>query len=135
VEAAVAQETDRPVGELVSLAVEQMSRLVRDELRLAQAELAEKGKKAGIGAGLFGGAGLFAVFGLGCLIAAGVLGLALVVDAWLAALIMAGALLVIAGIAALAGKKDLAQATPPVPSEAIDGLRADVRTVQEGVRR
>lgn len=131
----MAQDTDRPVGELVSHAVEQMSRLVRDELRLAQAELAEKGRKAGIGAGLFGGAGMFAVFGLGCLIAAAVLGLAQVVDAWLAALVVGGALLAVAGIAALAGRRNLERAAPPVPSEAIDGLRADVRAVQEGVRR
>jgi hypothetical protein len=124
-----------PVGELVSTAVEQMSRLFRDELRLAQAELAEKGKKAGIGAGLFGGAGLFALYGLGCLVAAAVLGLATVLDGWLAALIVAAALFVVAGIAALIGKKEVSEASPPVPTQAMDGVKTDVQTVKEGIHR
>ena len=123
------------VAQLVSTAVEQMSRLFRDELRLAQAELAQKGKKAGIGAGLFGGAGLFALYGLGCLVAAAVLGLATVMDGWLAALAVGGALFAVAGIAALAGRREVGQATPPVPEQAIDGVRADARTVREGIHR
>src|SRR4051812_1012943 len=80
--------SDRSTAELVKLATEQVSRLVRDELRLAQTELAAKGKRVGLGVGLFGGAGAFAFYGLGVLLAAAVLGLAVVWPAWLAALVV-----------------------------------------------
>lgn len=123
------------IGELVSAAVEQMSRLVRDELRLARAEVEQKGRKAGIGAGLFGGAGVLAFYGVGCLVAAVVLGLANAVAGWLAAVIVGVVLLLAAGAAALVGKKEVAEAVPPVPGEAIDGVRTDVRTVKEGIQR
>ena len=120
------------LGELVTQLSEQSSRLIRDELRLAQAELAAKGRRAGIGAGLFGGAGLFAVFGLGCFVAAAVLALAGPVADWLAALIVGAALFVVAGIAALVGKKEVTAATPPVPEEAVAGVKQDVQTLKSG---
>lgn len=130
--------TDRPasndpsLGELVARMSEQTSRLIRDELRLAQAELTAKGKKAGIGAGLFGGAGLISVFGLGCLVTAAILALAGPVTDWLAALIIGVALFAVAGVAALVGKREVAQATPPVPSEAVEGVKQDVQTLKSG---
>jgi uncharacterized membrane protein YqjE len=123
---------DASLGELVSRMSEQTSRLIRDELRLAQLELTEKGKKAGIGAGLFGGAGLFALYGLGCLVAAAILGLAGPVPDWLAAIIVGVILFAIAGVAALVGKREVAQATPPVPQEAVSGLKQDVQTLKSG---
>jgi hypothetical protein len=122
-------------GQLVSRALEQMSTLVRDELRLAQAEVTQKAKRAGLGAGLLGGAGAIALYGLGVLIAAAVLGLATVVDAWLAAVIVGVVLLAIAGILALVGKKDVQSALPPLPSDAISGVKADVGAVREGLHR
>jgi uncharacterized membrane protein YqjE len=127
-----APASDASVGELVSRVSEQTSRLIRDELRLAQAELTEKGKRAGIGAGLFGGAGVFGFYGLGALIACAILGLANAVSAWLAALIVAVVLFVIAGIAALVGKKEVSQATPVVPQEAVAGLKQDINTLKPG---
>ena len=123
---------ERSVGELVSELSDEVKRLVRDEMRLAVFELQRKGKKMGFGAGLFGAAGLLALFGAGTLVAAAVLALALVVPGWLAAVIVAVALFVIAGIAALVGKKEVAQAVPPVPEEAIAGVREDVDTVKQG---
>jgi uncharacterized membrane protein YqjE len=121
---------DAGVGELVGQMSEQVSRLVRDELQLAQVELKAKGKAAGIGAGLFGGAGLFAAYGLGVLLAAAVLGLATVVDAWLAALIVGVVVLAVAGVIALVGKKQVSQASPPIPSEAISGAKRDVEALK-----
>jgi uncharacterized membrane protein YqjE len=123
---------ERSVGELVSELSDEVKRLVRDEMRLAVFELQRKGKKMGFGAGLFGAAGLLALFGAGTLVAAAVLALALVVPGWLAAVIVAVALFVVAGIAALVGKKEVAQAVPPVPEEAIAGVREDVDTVKQG---
>jgi uncharacterized membrane protein YqjE len=120
------------MGELVAKVSEQTSRLLRDELRLAQLEMTEKGKKVGFGAGLFGGAGLFAVFGLGCLVATAILALAGPLTGWLAALLVGLALFVVAGGAALMGKREVKQATPPLPAEAVEGVKQDVQTLKPG---
>jgi uncharacterized membrane protein YqjE len=125
--------TDRPVSELIQRASQQTATLVRDEIRLAQLELQEKGKRLGMGAGMLGGAGLVAVFGVGALVAALILALATVLDAWLAALLVAVGLLALAGMLALTGKGKLEQATPPVPEEAIESTKHDVETIKEHV--
>ena len=118
------------VGELVGLMSEQTSRLIRNEFRLAKAEMTEKGKKGGVGAALFGGAGLMARYGVACLVAAGILALAGPVPDWAAALIIGAVLLAAAGTVALIGKRDVAQASPPVPVEAVEGLKQDVHTIK-----
>ncbi|MEO9138279.1 MAG: phage holin family protein [Jatrophihabitans sp.] len=123
------------LGELTSQLTEQVSRLVRDEIALAQAEIKERGKKLGVGAGLFGGAAVLGYFGLGVLIAAAVLGLATTVDAWLAALIVGVALLALAGVVALVGKSNVKQGSPPVPTDAIASVQADVAAVKHAVKR
>lgn len=125
---------DESTAELVQKATEQVSRLIRDELALAKAELTEKGKHAGIGVGLFGGGGVLALYGLGALIAAIVLLLALVMPAWVAAVIVAVVLFGIAGILALVGKKQVDQAVPPTPEAATQSVRADVETVKVAVK-
>ena len=121
-------------AELVQRAAEQVSRLVRDELALARAELTQKGKHAGIGIGLFGGGGVMALYGSGALVAAVILLLALVMPGWLAALIVAVALFVLAGILALIGKKQVSRAVPPVPEATVRSVRADVDTVAAAVK-
>jgi len=126
---------DASTGELISRLTEQISTLVRDEARLAQAEVTQKAKRLGIGAGLFGGAGLVAFFGLGVLIAAAVLALAEALPGWLAALIVAVALFAVAGVLALLGKKDVQQGTPPVPTQAIASTKADIATVKKAASR
>ena len=127
--------SERSLGELVQQLSQQTSTLVRDEIRLAQLELQEKGKRAGIGAGLFGGSGLVALYGLGALIAAAILALATAVEPWLAALIVAVVLFAIAGVAALIGKKQVEEATPPAPEEAIESAKRDVDVVKERAGR
>ena len=94
---------------------EQTSQLIRDELRLAQLEMTAKGKKAGLGVGLFGGAGVFALYGLACLVAAAILGLAGPVPDWLAAIIVGARPVRGRRMAAIVGKREVAQATPPTP--------------------
>jgi hypothetical protein len=123
---------DHSLGELVAQLSEHTSQLVRDELKLAQLEMSQKGKKAGIGLGLFGGAGLFAVYGVGCLIAAAVAGLAIPLPTWAAALIVGGALFLVAGIAALIGKKEVTNAVPPVPQEAMASIKLDLAAAKKG---
>ena len=117
-------------AELVKLATEQVSTLVRDELALAKAELSGKAKHAGKGAGLFGGAGLAALYGLAVLIATAVIGLDAVLPLWLAALIVGVALLLVAGVFALLGRRQVNQGMPPTPDETIASVKADIDTVK-----
>ena len=123
--------SDASTAELVNRLGEQVSTLIRSELRLAQVELQEKGKRAGIGVGLFGGAGLVALFGAGALVACAILALALIMDAWLAALIVGVVLLAVAGILALVGRSQVQRAAPPLPTEAVEGIKQDIQTVKE----
>jgi uncharacterized membrane protein YqjE len=126
---------DQPLSELVQQLSNQTATLVRKEIRLGQLELQEKGKRAGIGAGMFGGSGLFALYGLGALIAAAILGLATAVSAWVAALIVAVVLFAVAGILALTGKQQVQQATPPAPEAAIESVQDDIDEVKERAGR
>lgn len=124
------QAANRSTAELVQHAAEQTAKLVRDELALARAELTEKGKHAGKGAGLFGGGGVIALFGMGALVAAAVLLLDLAMPAWVAALIVAIVLFAVAGIFAALGRRQVRQAMPPVPQGAVSSVRSDVKTVR-----
>ncbi|MFF7792665.1 phage holin family protein [Streptomyces sp. NPDC007991] len=125
----------RTVGELVSQAAEQLSRLVRQEVALAKEELAEKGRRAGRGGGLLGAAGAVAYAGLLALAGAGVAALSLVLPVWAAALIVMGVLFVIAAVLAAAGRAQLRRATPPTPEEALGSVRADVEEIKERAHR
>ncbi|MET7401232.1 phage holin family protein [Dactylosporangium sp. NPDC005572] len=124
----------RSTAELVRLAAEQISTLVRDELKLAQAELAQKGKRAGVGVGMFGGAGLVALYGGGALIAAAIIGLSAVLPAWLSALLVGVVLLAIAGVLALFGKSQVSKAGPPMPTDAVASMKADISTITHSAR-
>jgi putative superfamily III holin-X len=123
-----------PTGELVKQLSEQAARLVREELRLAQLEMTEKGKRAGLGAGLFGGAGLVALYGAGALVAAAVAALALALPVWAAAVIVGVALLAVAGVLALVGKKQVSQAVPLTPERTVDSVRTDVEDLKGRAR-
>ena len=119
--------SEASLAELIKQLSEQSSRLARQEVELAKAELAYKGKRAGLGAGMFGGAGAFGFYGLGALTAAAILALATAITAWLAALIIAAVFGAIAGILALQGKNKMQQATPPVPEAATESVKEDVQ--------
>jgi uncharacterized membrane protein YqjE len=125
---------EQSTAELVQRASEQVSRLVRDEIALAKAELAEKGKHAGIGIGLFGTSGVFALYGVGAAIATLIIVFDLFLPLWLAALIWTVALFVVAGIMALIGKSQVTKAVPPEPKAAIASVKADVDEVKHAVK-
>ena len=112
----------------------QTSTLIRQEMRLAQAELSEKGRHAGKGAGMFGGAGLVALYGVGALVAAAILGLATVLEPWIAAAAVGVGLLLVAGILGLTGKRELDEAGPPKPEQAMESVQRDVATVKARAR-
>jgi membrane protein len=126
---------DTTVAELFQQLSEQTSRLVRQEVQLAQLELKEKGKRAGLGVGLFGGAGLIAFYGGGALIVTAGLALAEVMDGWLAGLIITAVLFAVAGVLALTGKKQVQHATPPAPEQALESTKVTMDTVKERAKR
>jgi uncharacterized membrane protein YqjE len=117
---------EQPIGELLKQLSQETTTLVRQELELAKAEMAEKGKKAGKGAGMFGGAGVVGFLALGALTAALILALDTGMKAWLAALIVGIVYAAIAGVLALTGKKEVQQATPPVPEQTVESVKEDV---------
>ena len=116
---------DRSIGELLKQLSTETSTLVRQEMQLARAELSEQGKKAGIGAGLFGGAGVMGLCALGAFTAFAILLLDTAMDAWLAALIVTVVEAAIAGVLALQGKNRIKEATPPAP-QTVETVKEDV---------
>ncbi len=127
--------TSATTGELVTRLSSQISELVRGELALAKAELAQKGKRAGIGAGLAGTAGVLALYGVGALITTVIAALALVLPVWAAALIVAVVIFIVAGVLGLLGKNQIQRATPPVPENTVESVKRDVATVSERIKR
>jgi membrane protein len=126
---------DRPVGQLIRDASEQMSRLVREEMRLATAELRQKAARVGVGAGLLGAAGVLGFYAGAALVGCAILALALVLAPWLAALIVGAVIGLVAGVLALIGKKQVQKAVPPVPEEAVASVKEDIDALKEGLQR
>lgn len=122
-------------AELIGRINDDVRTLVRDEIRLAQLEMKQKGKQAGLGVGMLGGAGIVALLGLATLIACAVLALGLVMPHWAAALIVGVVILAIAAVLALLGRRQITQAMPPVPGDAIAGVKKDVDTVRGGTSK
>jgi membrane protein len=104
-------------------------------MRLAVAELQQKGKRLGAGVGLFGGAGVLAFYGGAAVLAAAILALSLVLSPWLAALLVGVVVLLVAGVMALVGKKQVNNAAPPVPERTVQNVKADIQAAKEGMHR
>jgi uncharacterized membrane protein YqjE len=129
---------DKPVGELVGDLGHELTTLIHQEMELARAELAEKGKRAGLGAGMFAAAGVLAAFGFGCLTACIVAAMALAMSVWLAALLVGVAYLMVALVLFARGKGEVKRATPPVPEQALESTKEDVewlKTQAQSARR
>ena len=123
--------SQRSVAELLQQLTEQTTRLAQQEIELAKAEMTIKARRIGVGAGAFSGAGLLALLGLGALTAAAILGLATAVEDWLAALIVAVAYLLIAGAMALVGRSKVQAATPPLPEQAVESVKEDLKETKQ----
>jgi hypothetical protein len=117
---------DASFGELFKKLSAETSELIRQEMALARAELSEKGKEAGKGAGLFGGAGAVGLLGAGALTAGIILLLDLAIAAWLAAIIVGLIYVAIAAVLGLKGRDRIQAATPPVPEQTVDTVKEDV---------
>ena len=125
---------DRSLGELLRQLSEQTTRLVHQELELAKAELQQKGRQAGQGAGLFGGAGALGLAALGALTACFILALDLVMPAWLAALVVAVVYGIVAFVLVKQGQARIRRASPPVPTQTIETVKEDVEWAKTQVR-
>jgi hypothetical protein len=125
---------ERPIGELLKQLSEETTRLVHQELELAKAELTQKGKQAGIGAGLFGAAGAVGLLAAGALTTCFILLLDLAMPAWLAALVVAVVYAGVAAVLALRGRDRVKQAVPPVPEQTIDTVKEDVQWAKNQTR-
>jgi uncharacterized membrane protein YqjE len=125
---------DRPTGELLKRLSDETTTLVKQEVELAKAELQEKGKQAGIGAGMFGGAGLFGVGAFAALTAAVIAAVELALPLWLAALIVALVYAAVAAVLALRGKRKVREAAPPVPERTKDSIKEDVEWAKTRAR-
>jgi hypothetical protein len=117
---------ERPIGELLKQLSEETTRLVHQELELAKAELTQKGRQAGLGAGLFGAAGAIGLLAAAALTACFILALDAVMPAWLAALIVAVVYGAVAAVLALRGRDRVKQAVPPVPEQTIETVKEDM---------
>jgi uncharacterized membrane protein YqjE len=125
---------DRSMGELLRQLSQETTRLVHQELELAKAELQQKGKQAGAGAGMFGGAGALGLAALGALTACFILALNAIMPAWLAALLVAVVYGIIAFVLVKQGQAKLKQATPPVPEQTIETVKEDVEWAKTQMR-
>ena len=125
---------ERPTSELMRELTDQTTSLVRKEIELAKVELAEKGKKAGVGAGMFGAAALFGAGAFAAVTACLIWALSTAVVGWLAALIVGVVYAAIAGVLALRGKKQVQQATPPVPERAVDSTKEDLEWLKTSAK-
>jgi MFS family permease len=118
---------ERPIGELLKQLSEETTTLVRKELDLAKAEMTEKAKDAGKGAGMFGAAGILGFLALGALTAFFIMLLDGAVPNWAAALIVAAVYAAIAGVLALTGRNKVQEATPPKPEQTVETIKEDVQ--------
>ena len=125
---------DRSLGELLKQLSQETTQLVHQELELAKAELTQKGKQAGAGAGLFGAAGALGLAALGALTACFILALNAIMPAWLAALIVAVVYGAIAAFLALRGRDKVKQATPLVPEQTVETVKEDVEWAKTQMR-
>ncbi|WP_329402916.1 phage holin family protein [Streptomyces virginiae] len=127
--------TEESVGDLVSRASQQISELAREEMQLARAEMTQKGKRFGVGGGLFGGAGLVGILAAQALVAAMITALTLLLPLCASALIIAALLAVIAAVMTAAGKRQIAKAGTPAPEKTIESVKADVAEIKEASHR
>jgi len=131
---AAVETNGRSTGELVKDLSNQVSLLARQEIELAKAEMAEKGRRAGLGLGLVAAAGVSALLALGTLTACVVLALDGAMPAWLAALIVALTWSVVAAVLASVGKQKMEQAGTPVPEQTVESVKEDIKWLRDQTR-
>ncbi len=121
---------DRSLGSLIGSIPDLVSRLIRGEIQLAKQEMTAKAKAAGVGVGMLVGAAILGIIFLQIVLAAAIIALSLVLPAWAAALIVGGVVLILVIVLALVGLKALKTGVPPVPTEAVENVKSDIRAIK-----
>ena len=117
---------ERPIGEVAKSLTSDLSLLLRQEIDLAKAEMAEKGRRAAPGLGMFGGAGIVALCAAGALTAFLILVFSTFLPDWAAALVVGAVLATVAYVLIQQGKERVADVGPPVPEQTIETVKEDV---------
>jgi len=125
---------NRPLAELMRDFIQDVNTLIHEEIELAKAELNQKIRQAGVGAGMFVGAGVAGIMALGALTASLIAVIALVLPVWAAALVIAALWTGVAGLLAISGRTRVRKATPPAPQQAIDTTKEDIRWAKTRMR-
>jgi hypothetical protein len=120
------ERRERPIGEVAKELTSDLSLLVRQEIELAKAEMAQKGRTAARGLGMFGGAGIVGLCAAGALTAFAVLVFSLFLPDWAAALIVGAVLAAVAYVLVRQGKERVADAGKPVPEQTIETVKEDL---------
>lgn len=118
---------EQSMGELFKRLSDDLTDLVRQELRLAQAEMVQKGKRAGSGAGILGGAGVLALVALGTFSAFVIAALSKAMDVWLASLIVTVIYIAVGVLLAKTGTQRVSEASPPMPEQTVQTIKEDAR--------
>jgi uncharacterized membrane protein YqjE len=128
------ESRDHTIAGLVKDLANETSTLVRQEIDLAKAEMTERGKRAGKGAGMLAAGAVVALLALGALTACVIAALDLAMATWLAALIVTVVYGVIAGVLAMTGRNQIREAAPPVPEQTIESVKEDVQWAKTRTR-
>jgi hypothetical protein len=129
------QHADGSVGALVAQLSEQVSRLVRDELELAELEAKQRGKRLGVAFGALGAAGGLAFFGACCFATAAILALAMIMRPWTAALLVGAGFLIVSGMVGTPGLLGMRFGSRGIGKESVESVKADVAAVREAVHK
>jgi hypothetical protein len=124
----------RPLGAVITSAIDGTRTLVRKQVELARIEMTEAVSVRAKGAGLMAGAAVMGLFALGFAAAAGAAALDLVLPTWAAILIVAGIFVVIAGVLALVGRSAIKNA-PTTPEQTQETLKEDARWARQQLAR
>jgi tetrahydromethanopterin S-methyltransferase subunit C len=125
---------DQPISELVKTLSDEASTLIRQEIALAKAEIAQKAKSTGVGVGMMGAAYVFLRLTIATATAAAILALAIPLPAWAAALIVTIVWAGIALVLILFGRQQIKRGLPPVPQQTIETVKEDVAWLKSRAR-
>jgi protein-S-isoprenylcysteine O-methyltransferase Ste14 len=127
---------DKQLGEIVGEVTSKASLLVKEEIELAKAEISQKAKRLGVGAGLGAVAGAFLFFFLIFFLHMLALGFSdwFSLKPWVGYALVCVLLLVFAGLLAFVALRMFKKGSSPVPTMAIDEAKKTRAAIEEARR-
>jgi membrane protein len=126
-------QTQRSVSDVLQDIIGNLQQIVRDEFRLAKADVEDKARRAARPASILAAGAVLGLYGLGFLLLAGVYGLSLVIAPWLAALLVGAVLAIVAAILVSSGRTRLKQ-IDPVPEKTVQSMKENVQWTKEQIK-